>query len=155
VLLEHVVLHEIRSHLHYAGVKGSLAYWRTPAGSEVDFVWWHGSKRVAIEVKHGHRYRPEYRKGLASLLSSTRADSYIVYLGERELNVEGTRVLPVETFVRRLHAGAFSGNASPDEALPQTVEPCNAAREKRCCRDRRTSSATLLALPRSALPRAT
>jgi len=109
VLLEHLVLHEIRSHLHYAGVKGSLAYWATPGGSEVDFVWWHGSTHVAIEVKHGARYRPEYRKGLASLLSSIKAESYVVYLGDRELNVEGTHVLPVEVFLRRLHAGDIVG----------------------------------------------
>jgi predicted AAA+ superfamily ATPase len=109
VLLEHLVFHEIRSHLHYAGVRGSLAYWATPSGSEVDFVWWHGSKRVAIEVKHGSRYRPEYRKAIASLLSSTKAESHIVYLGDRELDVEGTRVQPVETFLRRLHAGEIVG----------------------------------------------
>jgi predicted AAA+ superfamily ATPase len=109
VLLEHFVLHEIRSHIHYRGVKGSLGYWKTPSGTEVDFVWWRGSRRVAIEVKHGHRYRPEYRKGLASLLSSTRADSYVVYLGDRELDVEGTRVLPVGAFLRRLHAGDILG----------------------------------------------
>jgi predicted AAA+ superfamily ATPase len=109
VLLEHLVLHEIRSYLHYAGIRGSLAYWATPSGSEVDFVWWHGSKRVAIEVKHGVQYRAEYRKGLASLLASTSAKSYIVYLGNRELNVEGTRVLPVEIFLRRLHMGEILG----------------------------------------------
>jgi predicted AAA+ superfamily ATPase len=109
VLLEHLVFHEIRSHLHYTGVRGSLAYWRTPSGSEVDFVWWHGSRRVAIEVKHASRYRPEYRKGLASLVSSMKAESYIVYLGDRELDVEGTRVLPVETLLRRLHAGEILG----------------------------------------------
>jgi predicted AAA+ superfamily ATPase len=95
--------------LHHAGIKGSLAYWATPSGSEVDFLWWRGSKRVAIEVKHGVQYRPEYRKGLASLLASITARSYIVYLGDRELNVEGTRVLPVEIFRRRLHAGEIVG----------------------------------------------
>jgi predicted AAA+ superfamily ATPase len=109
VLFEHLVLHEIRSHLHYGAVKGSLAYWATPSGSEVDFVWWHGSKHVVIEAKHGHRYRPEYRKGLASLLSTTKAQSYIVYLGDRELEVDGTRVLPVDAFLRQLHAGNILG----------------------------------------------
>lgn len=109
VLLEHFVLHEIRGYLHYAGVRGSLGYWGTPSGSEVDFVWWYGARRVAIEVKHSARYRPEYRKGIASLLGSMKADSYIVYLGDRELNVDGTHVLPVETFLRRLHAGAIVG----------------------------------------------
>lgn len=109
VLFEHLIFHEIRSYLHYAGVRGSLAYWATPSGSEVDFVWWYGSKRVAIEVKPGSRYRPEYRKGIAALLSSTKADSYIVYLGDRELDVDETHVLPVETFLRRLHGGEIVG----------------------------------------------
>lgn len=66
-------------------------------------MWWRGSTHVAIEVKHGARYRPEYRKGIASLRASVKARSYIVYRGDRE--IEGTRVLPIETFLRRLHAG--------------------------------------------------
>jgi uncharacterized protein len=109
VLLEHLVLHELRSHIEYASVKGSLGYWATPSGGEVDFVWWRGDDLVAIEVKHGTRYRPEYRKGIAALLSAKRAKSYIVYRGREELNVEGTRVLPVQTFLRRLHAGEIIG----------------------------------------------
>lgn len=109
VLLEHLVLHELRSRIHYAGVKGSLGYWATPSGTEVDFVWWRGAKRVAIEVKQGDRYRPDYRKGLAAFTASVRADTYIVYRGDRELVVDGTRVLPIETFLRRLHAGEIIG----------------------------------------------
>lgn len=105
VMLEHLLLHEVRSHIHYSGIKGSLGYWATPSGSEVDFVFWRGQRMVAIEAKHGREYRPEYRKGLASLLEQLKADSYIVYRGDRELEVEGTRVLPVETFLQRLHAG--------------------------------------------------
>jgi len=109
VLLEHLVLHEIQSYLHYAGVKGSLAYWATPSGSEVDFVWWHGTRVVAIEVKHGRRYRREYKKGIDAFLAGGPARSYIVYRGHQELDVDGTRVLPVEHFLRRLHAGEIVG----------------------------------------------
>ncbi len=58
VLLEHLVFHEIRSYLHYNNVKGSLGYWRTPSGSEVDFVWWYGAKMAAIEVKSSRSFRP-------------------------------------------------------------------------------------------------
>jgi hypothetical protein len=32
-----------------------------------------------------------------------------VYLGDRELVVDGTPVLPVDTFLRRLHAGEVPG----------------------------------------------
>jgi predicted AAA+ superfamily ATPase len=109
VLLEHLVLHEIRSHVHYAGVKGSLGYWSTPGGGEVDFVWWRGREVVAIEVKHAREFRREYRKGLAAFLSGVPARSYIVYQGDRELEVEGTRVLPLEKFLRHLHAGEIIG----------------------------------------------
>ena len=85
VLLEHFVLHEIRSRMHDARAKVAPGSWPTPSGSEVEFVWWYGSKRVVIEVKHGTRDRPEYRKGLASLTEEVKAQSYIVYLGEREV----------------------------------------------------------------------
>lgn len=109
VLLEHAVLHELRSYIHYAGIKGSLGYWATPTGAEVDFVWWRGTKMVAIEVKHAREFRSAHRKGLASLLASSRAERYIVYLGDRELNVGGTRVLPLMTFLKRLHRGDVVG----------------------------------------------
>lgn len=110
VLLEHVVLHELTSHAHYAGVKGTLGYWATPTGTEVDFVWWHGDRMVAIEVKHGVRWRPEYRKGLLALRAAApAADAYVVYRGDVELEVDGIRVLPVEAFLRRLHAGRIVG----------------------------------------------
>ena len=109
VLLEHLVHHEIQSHLHYAGLKGSLGYWATPSGSEVDFVWWRGRDVVAIEVKHGREFRREYRKGIEAFLAGTPAKSYIVYRGERELHIDDTRVLPLETFLRRLHGGEIVG----------------------------------------------
>ena len=109
VLLEHLVAHEIRSRLHYAGVKGSLGYWRTPSGSEVDFVWWYGSNVVALEVKHAREFRSDFTKGIDSFRAGVPAKSYLVYQGNRELQVNGTRVLPVETFLRLLHAGDIIG----------------------------------------------
>ena len=90
-------------------MKGSLGYWATPSGSEVDFVWWRGHDVVAIEVKHSRKFRRELRKGIEAFLSGTPARSFIVYRGDRELEIEGTRVLPVETFMRRLHAGEIIG----------------------------------------------
>jgi predicted AAA+ superfamily ATPase len=109
VLFEHFVLHELQSYLHYAGRKGSLGYWATPNGSEVDFVWWRGRDVVAIEAKHGRRYRREHKKGIEAFLAGRPARSYIVYGGTEELNVDGTQVLPVETFLRRLYAGEIVG----------------------------------------------
>lgn len=105
VLFEHAVLHELRSYLAYAGVKGSLGYWATPQGTEVDFVWWHGRNVVAIEAKYGKRYRHEYARGIKALLGARKGRGYVVYGGSKELDIEGTKVLPYESFLRRLHAG--------------------------------------------------
>jgi predicted AAA+ superfamily ATPase len=109
VLLEHLLHHELRSYVNYSGVKGSLGFWRTPAGNEVDFVWWRGDRMVAIEAKHGTEFRREYRKGIETLLASTKAESYVVYQGTRELRVDGTYVLPLESFLRRLYRGQVIG----------------------------------------------
>lgn len=109
VLLEHLVLHELRSRMHYAAVRGSLGYWATPGGSEVDFVWWRGREVVAIEVKNARAFRSEHVRGVEALRSATAASSYLVYRGDCEMLVGTTRVLPVETFLRRLHAGEIIG----------------------------------------------
>ncbi|MEW6319483.1 MAG: AAA family ATPase [Acidobacteriota bacterium] len=111
VLLEHLVLHELKAFMHYHSVKGSLGYWATPSGGEVDFIWWHGAAMTAIEVKAGRRYRREYRNGIRSLETGFRGKlrSWIVYRGAEELNVDGTRVLPVDTFLERLHGGEILG----------------------------------------------
>lgn len=113
---EHLVLHELQSYLHDAGVKGSLGYWATPSGREVDFGWWRGAEVVAIEAKHGHGYRREYKKGLDAFLAGRRARSYIVYGGTQELEIDATRVLPLERFPRRDAAGPglpVRGSRSP------------------------------------------
>lgn len=107
VLLEHLLLHEIRAFLHYGRVKGSLGYWATHGGREVDFVWWQGSTMVAIEVKSSRRFRPEFTTGIRALrdgLPGVRA--YVIYRGVEELVVDDdVRVLPVESFLRQLHEG--------------------------------------------------
>jgi predicted AAA+ superfamily ATPase len=109
--LEHLVLHEMRAYMHYSGVKGSLGYWATPSGGEVDFTWWYGSAMVAVEVKSSRRYRREFRSGVRALEAgfAGRVRSYVVYRGEAELEVEGTRVLPLERFLRLLHSGEILG----------------------------------------------
>jgi len=109
VLLEHFVLHEIQSRIQYAGIKGSLGYWATPSGSEVDFVWWRGRDVVAIEVKHAREPRRDFTKGLEAFLAGTNARTFVVYRGEQELVLDGTSVLPLESFLRRLHTGEIVG----------------------------------------------
>lgn len=111
VLLEHLILHELKAYMHYHNVKGSLGYWATPSGGEVDFLWWQGSVMTAIEVKSSRRFRREYRAGIRSLADGFKGKlrSWIVYRGDEALEVDGTRVLPVEAFLEHLHAGKILG----------------------------------------------
>jgi predicted AAA+ superfamily ATPase len=66
-LLETLVFHELRSQIAYAGCGGELSYYRTPSGSEVDFIWVRGKHAVGIEVKASPRWRQEYGRALAEL----------------------------------------------------------------------------------------
>jgi predicted AAA+ superfamily ATPase len=107
VLLEHLIYNEILSFLEYSRGKGSLGFWKVPSGAEIDFIWWYGARVVGIEVKVTERWRPEHLKGIRSFSSreTQLAASYVVYLGDRELRVEGTWVLPARKFLRELHQG--------------------------------------------------
>lgn len=105
-LLETLVFHELRAQIAYAGLGGSLSYYRTPAGTEVDFVWSRGSRAVGIEVKASGRWRPEFGRALAELHGAgVLSDCVGVYLGERPLQAGPARVLPLQAFARELAAG--------------------------------------------------
>lgn len=109
-LLETWVLHELRAAVSYGGLGGALSYWRTPSGSEVDFIWSRGTRAVGIEVKAASRWRPEFGGPLTSLLADRvlRA-GFGVYLGAAELKDGALRVLPFDTFLRALAAGDILG----------------------------------------------
>lgn len=114
ILLEHFIHHELKAFMHYERIKGSLGYWRTAAGLEVDFVWWYGDKGVAIEVKHGTKFKREYLDGINALRGSnfTVSQSIVVYRGESPIIVDGVDILPVKDFLARLYEGRVL-NLSP------------------------------------------
>lgn len=105
-LLETWILHELRAWLHDADAGGELAYFRTPAGAEVDFIWSHGRQRVAIEVKASARWRTEESaslKAFVEALPGTRA--FAVYLGPVALKDGPISVLPLHSFLKALSRG--------------------------------------------------
>jgi predicted AAA+ superfamily ATPase len=105
-LLQTLVFHELRAQLAYAGLGGRLAYYRTPSGAEVDFVWSRGRRAVGIEVKASPRWRPEFSRALRDLHGAgVLWGCFGVYLGERALQDGPVRVLPVHAFARELAAG--------------------------------------------------
>jgi predicted AAA+ superfamily ATPase len=109
-LLETYVLHELRAHLNRSACGGQLTYWRTPSGSEVDFVWSRGDTAVGIEVKVGNRWR----HGDGSVLTQLHAErklrkAFGVYLGHEQLRDGPVTVLPLDAFLDALHAGDVVG----------------------------------------------
>jgi predicted AAA+ superfamily ATPase len=105
-LLETLVFHELRAHLAYSACGGRLAYFGTPSGGEVDFVWTGARSSVGIEVKATTRWQARDARTLRALgESGTLRAMYGVYLGDRALRDGSLRVLPVGEFLRALAAG--------------------------------------------------
>ena len=109
-LLETWMLHELRAAIAFQNLGGDLRYWRTPSGSEVDFVWTRATRAIGIEVKASARWRNEFGGPLKSLLADRIVQSGIgVYTGTVELNDGALRVLPLKKFLRELVAGNILG----------------------------------------------
>jgi predicted AAA+ superfamily ATPase len=109
-LLETWVLHELRATMAYRNLGGELRYWRTPSGSEVDFIWTRGARTVGIEVKAASAWRKGFGGALKSLVADRIVRSGIgVYTGTSELKDGPLRVLPLMTFLKELTAGGILG----------------------------------------------
>ncbi|MBX7115717.1 MAG: DUF4143 domain-containing protein, partial [Myxococcaceae bacterium] len=89
---------------------GSLSYWRTPSGSEVDFIWSRGKKQVAIEVKASTRWRSEEGYALKEFVRAQKGTKgYVIYLGKQPLRDEELSVLPLNEALNRLNQGELIG----------------------------------------------
>jgi predicted AAA+ superfamily ATPase len=110
-LLETMVLHELRAWLNDSAAGGELSYWRTPSGSEVDFVWLRGRRAIGIEVKASRRWRGEHGDALKELARSGAVGAcFAVYLGEHKLKDAEIEVVPLKRFLRLLDAGRVIGD---------------------------------------------
>lgn len=105
-LLETWILHELRAAMAAQEIGGQLHYWRTPSGSEVDFIWTRGPHAVGMEVKAGTLWRNEYGSSLKALVSEGRLNAgYGIYLGASELKDGHIRVFPLKPFLKELTSG--------------------------------------------------
>jgi predicted AAA+ superfamily ATPase len=106
VLLETYIFHELRAAMNLSGSGGQLSYWRTPSGSEVDFIWTRAERSLGIEVKSGSRWRLHDGAALKQLVEQgTVRRGLATYLGDTALRDGPLEVLPVADFLRRLNAG--------------------------------------------------
>jgi uncharacterized protein len=109
-LFETYILHELRAAMNRASTGGDLGYWRTPSGTEIDFIWTRARRSVGIEVKSAARWQPEFARPLEQLLSDgVLQRAFGVYLGESEIKQGGVRILPLPQFLRALEKGEVIG----------------------------------------------
>jgi predicted AAA+ superfamily ATPase len=105
-LLETWILHELRAAMASQDTGGQLHYWRTPSGSEVDFVWTRGAHAVGVEVKAATTWRREYGASLKALIvQGTLQAGYGTYLGAAELKDGPLRIFPLRRFLKELASG--------------------------------------------------
>lgn len=105
-LLETWILHELRAAIAYQNLGGELRYWRTPAGSEVDFVWTRGNRAVGIEVKASIIWKSEFGGPLKGLIADGIVKKgFGLYTGAAELKDGPLRVLPLKKFLQVLSRG--------------------------------------------------
>jgi predicted AAA+ superfamily ATPase len=96
------------AYLAYTKRRYPLHFWRSRDGVEVDFLCETAVGFTAIEAKIAPRWDQRFCRGLNRIreeLGRDRVAGYGVYLGEREASWDGTRVLPVADFLRRLWEG--------------------------------------------------
>lgn len=84
-----------------------VSNYRTEAGAEVDFVFERGSEVYAIEVKATKNIGPTDLRGLKSFSEfyGKKHTPLIVYLGERELEIDKVLVLPISEAMKTLGYG--------------------------------------------------
>jgi predicted AAA+ superfamily ATPase len=107
-LLETWILHELRTAMATQDTGGQLHYWRTPSGSEVDFVWTRAAHAIGVEVKAATTWRNEYGASLKSLMAQGSLQAaYGVYTGDVELKDGPIQVLPIRRFLKELASGSI------------------------------------------------
>jgi len=109
-MLETWLFHELSAYIHYHACGGELSYWRTPSGSEVDFIWQKGSALVAIEAKAAKSYQTKFTAGIKALGENLKIKNrFVVYLGEKILKDGDIHIVPAAIFAKMLSKGDVIG----------------------------------------------
>lgn len=100
--LEGLVHQHLRAWCDYSG-SHKLFFWRTPAGTEVDFVVYGDSQFSAFEVKNSRTVSRADVRGLRTLLADyPECRAALLYRGKERLSVDGILCLPCSDFLMSL-----------------------------------------------------
>lgn len=102
--LEGLVMQHLLAWIAYANRDTRLYYWRTRAGSEVDFIVYGPNEFWAVEVKHSDVVRAADLRALRTFVDDyPEATPLFLYRGRDTLDIDGIRCIPVDRFLRGLH----------------------------------------------------
>lgn len=102
--LEGLVAQHLRAWIDYRAAGETLSYWRTKAGTEVDFVVYGQDVFWAIEVKHAARVSHKDVRSLRAFREDyPEARACLLYMGQERLAIEGVLCLPCAEFLADLH----------------------------------------------------
>ncbi|HPO08416.1 MAG TPA: ATP-binding protein [bacterium] len=97
-IMETAVLSEIMKTLTHRGIEPQVYFWRTSAGTEVDFLVEFGEKLVPVEVKLSSTSRPAMASAVRTFqrdLGDQAMPGYVVYSGDIRLPLgSGVMALP-------------------------------------------------------------
>lgn len=104
MLFEHLCLQLMTSEFKSRDQDYRVSVYRTEAGAEVDFVVERGKDVFAIEVKATRTIGSHDLRGLKSFSEfyGKKHRSFVFYLGEHELEIDGIRVLPLNAGIAEL-----------------------------------------------------
>jgi predicted AAA+ superfamily ATPase len=106
--LEGLVAQHLRAWSAYRNSGGDtgaeLFYWRTKAGSEVDFIVYGPDVFWAIEVKRSARISSNDLRALRAFREDyPEASPCLLYMGKERLSIDGIPCIPCDSFLRHLH----------------------------------------------------
>ena len=98
--LEGLVAQHLRAWIDYSNPGCQLSYWRTSAGSEVDFVVYGKNLFWAIEVKNAATIHPQALRSLKTFGQDyPQAKRVLVYRGKEKLKRDGILIEPCTEFL--------------------------------------------------------
>ena len=101
--LEGLVFQHLRAWNAYRGERNTISYWRTRAGSEVDFIIYGEDGLHALEVKNARTIHPADLRSLKSFRGEyPESRTLFLYRGAERLLRDGILCLPCEGFLREL-----------------------------------------------------
>ena len=113
--LETLIYHELRTYNQVKRRHRQIAYYRTAAGAEIDFVVETRMRRsnrppqvVCIEVKMASQWNRKWERAIRDLNDTPGIEvsrMIAVYTGTDTWHYDGLDVLPVQEFLEKLHAG--------------------------------------------------